>query len=233
MLNIIRNRSDGECCTAQPGFADLSVAAGDFSIARSVKRGEAVSLPSDPAHTVYYLEHGAVKAVRYSYTGAEVIIDQYQPGSLFGGMCFCEWSGCDAGIDREVPIALEDSTVVLTTFDALKKNLGCNSDSLLKLLADYCRRLAMARVRIEGLILDQAGERLAKTLLMLATQHGPNIDPVVLKGTMTHEEISSLIGVSRPFVTKLMGQLRDHGCIESLPSGQLLIHREKMARCFH
>ncbi|MCA1601269.1 MAG: helix-turn-helix domain-containing protein, partial [Acidobacteria bacterium] len=105
-------------------------------------------------------------------------------------------------------------------------------DALLGLLADYCRRLAAARNRIESLVLHHAEERLARALLLLAAQHSDTDDAVNLRPAVTHEELAHLIGVSRPLVTKLLGGLRDRGFIESPGAGTIIVHRQKMAAVF-
>jgi CRP/FNR family transcriptional regulator, cyclic AMP receptor protein len=200
---------------------------------RQVRRGEPTCLTIDSVESVYYVRVGSVKLVRYSLGGDEVVIDQYMAGSVFGNLCFCKWSLCCESIDREVAVALEDSEIVVTTFELLKKNINQYPEALTALLQDYCRRLAAARLRIESLVLHEAEERLARVLLILATyqQPGEN-EPVVLKTSVTHEELAHLIGVTRPFVTKLIGQLKERGFIESVSAGQLLVHPERIANAY-
>src|SRR2546423_1563775 len=141
---------------------------------RRARRGEPVCLAIDHPDSVYYVRSGSVKLVRYSQAGDEVMIDQYKAGSLFGNLCFCSWSLCCESLDREVAIALEDSEILVTSFDALKKNLLRDPETLFALLEDYCRRLAAARLRIESLILHEAEERLARALLMMTAYQRPD-----------------------------------------------------------
>ncbi|HWZ42659.1 MAG TPA: Crp/Fnr family transcriptional regulator [Candidatus Saccharimonadales bacterium] len=218
----------GSCCQSPRAF-DIKFSETKDCKSRRVRRGEPVCLSSDSPDSVYYLQHGHVKAVRYSQSGEEVLIDQYQQGSLFGNMCFCEWSLCIEGAEREVVVALEDSTVVVTTFAALKDHIGSNPDALLALLEDFCQRLAIARLRIESLVLHQAEERLARVLFMLAAQKSGSTDPVTLSAAVTHEDLAHLIGVTRPFVTKLIGKLRNRGLIKSLSAGRIAVYRDKIS----
>jgi len=200
---------------------------------RCVRRGEPVCLRIDPAASVYYVRLGSVKLVRYSQSGDEVIIDQYHAGSLFGSLSFCGWSLCCESIDREVAVAMEDSDILVTSFEALKKSISRYPQALFGLLEDYCRRLAVARLRIEGLVLHEAEERLARALLMMTVCQQPGQKgSVVLNAAVTHEELANLIGVTRPFVTRLMGQLRERGFLESLAAGQLLVHQDRIANAY-
>lgn len=200
---------------------------------RHVRRGEPACLTIDPVESVYYVKAGCVKLVRYSSSGEEVVIDQCHTRSLFGNLHFCNWSLCCDGIEREIAIAVEDSEIVVTTFDSLKNRISRYPEAAVTLLEDYCRRLAVARLRIEGLILHEAEERLARALLIMAAYQQPGQSgPVLLSTAVTHEELARLIGVTRPFVTKLMGHLRDRGFIESVAAGQLLVHQDKIAKAY-
>jgi CRP/FNR family transcriptional regulator len=196
---------------------------------RSVRRGEHVYHPADKPDSVYYLQQGAVKLVRTSKAGDEVIIDRYYAGSMLGSLCFCDDPVCHEGIEREMAVALEDSQVTITTFETLKKDLHCSPEKLLSLMEDFCRRLADARERIAGLVLHEAEERLARALVLMASRQNGFTGSVTLNPPVTHEELARWIGVTRPFVTKLMQQLRERGFIETFTDGQVIVHRDKIA----
>lgn len=200
---------------------------------RRVRRGGPVYLTADDANSIYYLREGSIKLIRLSQAGDEVTIDRYYSGSLFGNLCFCSGrSHCD-GIDRDLAVALEDSEIIVTTFEALKTNIYRCPEKLLALLQDYCYRLAEARTRIESFVLYPAEERLARVLLLITARQDNHSGSVILKPSITHKELAHWIGVSRPFVTRLMRRFRDHGFIEQLPHGHhLLIHREKIANAY-
>lgn len=221
-----------QCCqTPSPSLLHLLTDRG--AKVRHVRRDEPPCLTIDPAESIYYVSSGCVKLVRYSADGDEVMIDQYQAGSIFGNLCFCNWSLCCEGIDREIAVALEDSEILVTTFEALKGNISRHPEALVTLLEDFCRRLAVARLRIESLILHEAEERLARLLQMMAAyQQRDHNGPVMLDAAVTHEELAHLIGVTRPFVTKLVGQLRDRGLIESVAKGRLLVHQDRIAKAY-
>jgi CRP/FNR family cyclic AMP-dependent transcriptional regulator len=200
---------------------------------RSVSHGQNVTAAGDSPDTVYYVRTGLVKAIRHSDTGGEVVIDYYREGTLFGGLCFCEWPLCEEGIKREVALTVEDSEIVAMTFDVFKQRIREQPEALLGLLADYCRRLAAARVRIESFVLHPAEGRLVRALLMMAAQYSDTDDPVTLQLSVTHEELAHLIGISRQLVTKLIGKLRGRGLIETPRARCLVIHRQKMSQAFN
>lgn len=221
------------CCCESSSDPMLRLLENTTGKIRHVRRGEPACLTIDPGGSVYYVRTGCVKLVRYSASGEEVVIDQYHARSLFGNLHFCDWSLCCESIDREMAVAVEDSEIMVTSFGSLRQNISRYPEAVIALLEDYCQRLAAARLRIESLILHDAEERLARALLvMVAYQESKQPGPVLLSTAVTHEELARLIGVTRPFVTKLVGQLRDRGLIESVAAGQILVHQDKIAKVY-
>lgn len=193
---------------------------------RRVRRGAPVYLATDKADSIYYLRKGSVSLVRFSEAGDKAMIDRYYSGSLFGNLCFCSGELPTEPIGRDIAVALEDSEVLVTTWESLKKSISRSPEKLLALLGDYCRRLAVARTRIESLVLYPAEERLARAFLLLTDEQNGCSGSVILNPPMTHEELAHWIGVTRPFMTRLMRRLRNRGFIEPLADGQLLVHRQ-------
>lgn len=199
---------------------------------RRVRRGAPVYLTVDKVDSVYYLRKGSISLTRFSPAGDAVMIDRYYAGSLFGNLCFCSGPRSCEGMERDMAVALEDSEVLVTTLESLKENLRRNPEKLFALLGDYCHRLAVARMRIESFVLYPAEERLAHTLLLMTDQRNGRSGSVILHPPMTHEELARCIGVTRPFMSRLMRRLRSRGFIEPLTDGHLLIHREKIAQAY-
>ena len=199
---------------------------------RQARQGNSIYSDTDAPDSVYYVEKGSVKLIRTSKAGDEVIIDRYHAGSIFGNLCFHTPSQCTDDGEYEAAVALEDSKIIVTTFDSLKKNIHHRPEKLFALLEDYCRRLAVARMRIESLVVNQAEERLARTLLLMTNDTGSRSDAVALIPPITFGELARWIGVTRPFVTKLMQQLRNRGFIERLGDGSILIYREKITSAY-
>ena len=199
---------------------------------RRVRRGAPVYLATDNADSIYYLRKGSVSLVRFSEAGDKAMIDRYCTGSLFGNLCFCNGPLPTESIGRDIAVALEDSEVIVTTCESLKKNIARSPEKLFALLGDYCRRLTVARTRIESLVLYPAEERLARALLLLTAEQNHHCGSVILNPPMTHEELAHWIGVTRPFMTRLMRRLRNRGFLELLADGHLLIHRETIANAY-
>lgn len=199
---------------------------------RRVRRGAPVYLAIDNADSIYYLRKGSVSLVRFSVSGDKAMIDRYCSGSLFGNLCFCNGPLPTESMGRDIAVALEDSEVVVTSCESLKKSICSSPEKLFALLGDYCRRLAVARARIESLVLYPAEERLARALLLLTAEQNRCSGSVILDPPITHEELAHWIGVTRPFMTRLMRRLRNRGFIEPLTDGRLLVYRETIANAY-
>jgi CRP/FNR family transcriptional regulator len=206
----------------------LSLLGEQLARVRLVRRGQPVYALNDPADAVYYLKKGCVKLVRYSRLGEEVILDRYEAGSLLGYLGFCKLSLDCEGIECESAVAVHNSEIIVATLQALKNNVLRYPQATLALLEDYCRRLAIARMRIESLVLHEAEERLARMLLLL-TNNDALGSHCASNTAITHEELAHWIGVTRPFVTRLMNRLRVRGFIKPLAAGRILVHREKIS----
>ena len=215
------------CCVVTGMLAESWPPDDEQVLVRCVAPGGPAYGAGDTPDSIYYVRRGLIKAVRYSESGGEVLIDYYTEG-----LCFCEWPLCEGDIAREVAFAVKDSEIIVMTFASFKEHIRARPEALLGLLADYCRRLATARNRIESLVLYQAEERLARALLLLAAQHSDTDDVVNLRPAVTHEELAHLIGASRPLVTKLLGGLRERGFIESPNAGNIIVHRHRLATAF-
>jgi CRP/FNR family transcriptional regulator, cyclic AMP receptor protein len=75
---------------------------------------------------------------------------------------------------------------------------------------------------------DSAAEKLARLLLSwLKKAGGQTAQNVHLKLSLTHGEITQMIGVSRETVTRLFGEFRDKGIIQL--KGATLLIRNKAA----
>ncbi|HUO84044.1 MAG TPA: Crp/Fnr family transcriptional regulator [Thermoanaerobaculia bacterium] len=92
-------------------------------------------------------------------------------------------------------------------------------------LADECES-ADDHVRSLGLS-HSAAEKLAHLLLTWCTEEGKEIDGGWrLKLTMTHQEISQMIGTSRETVTRLFGEFKEKKIL-SIKGSTLMIHRRE------
>jgi len=167
---------------------------------------------------VYLLEKGQVKTAVVTPAGKECLLAVYAANDIFGELCF-------AGGER--------AETATTMKDALLWQIPCGG--LLALLTrdgmarDLVKYLAARSAEQQQIITELAtadGEhRLAATLLRLARKLGKQ-DPrsLRLEEPISHQELSEMVGTTRPRVTEFMRRFRDRGLIEF--SGPFLIVKE-------
>lgn len=175
-------------------------------------RGDVIFSADDRPDEIYMIESGRVELMCVSPEGREKIMAIYQAGDFFGELCIC--GGALKREDRAV--ALEPTRTVSFKVQAVLELLRSKPELALELLVLVCIRLAEFQEQIATLAFDPIPHRLAKELLRLA----PSLaSPVEGKGpevvlSLTHEELSKVVGTSREVITTVMNQFRRQGLLE-------------------
>jgi CRP-like cAMP-binding protein len=121
--------------------------------------------------------------------------------------------------------------------DTLLKKVPCAkflerlaADSLLEGFVKYLAvRVADQQAVIANLVTVDSEQRLGKTLLQLAKQlgkKGPHSTRIELK--ISHEELSNIIGTTRPRVSVFMQRFRNLGLIEFSEEHYLIVMEDKL-----
>src|SRR5689334_21425813 len=96
---------------------------------RYIEKGTAVYQQGDDGQSVYFLKRGLIQTSLLSEDGKEQILRLYQPGEVFGELCFC------LNIRREQALALEPSEVVELPFARLVTHLQQSPQALASFLS--------------------------------------------------------------------------------------------------
>jgi CRP/FNR family cyclic AMP-dependent transcriptional regulator len=178
----------------------------------------------DPAETVYFLESGQVKLVMPSPHGKECLLALHTAGDLFGEVCL-------EGTRRrqETAKAMEDTTLKSIPRANLFPHLSRHS--LLEGFVQYlAARVAEQQRVMGGLLMVDSEHRLGETLLALARKLGrPDPRNTRIEQKITHEELSEMVGTTRPRITRFMLAFRALGLIEITPEHFLIIKEQKLA----
>ena len=172
---------------------------------------------------VYFIESGQIKLLMLSPEGKECLLAIHSAGDIFG-----ELSLSGLGARLETATAMEE---------AILKQIPCSQflarlsrDSLLAGFVRYLAgRIADQQQVIANMVTVDSEQRLAKTLLQLARTLGkkePRGIRIELK--ISHEELSEMIGTTRPRVTLFIQRFQDFGLIEKSFRRSLIIQEEKL-----
>jgi CRP/FNR family transcriptional regulator, cyclic AMP receptor protein len=177
----------------------------------------------DRAETVYFVESGQIKLLMLSPEGKECLLAIHTAGDIFGELCL---SGL--GSRLETAVAMEETSL---------KQIPCSSffarlrrDLLFEGFVRYLAvRIADQQQVIANLVTADSEQRLGKTLLQLARKlgkQGPR--SIRIEHKISHEELSEMVGTTRPRISKFMQRFRILGLIETSAEHFLVIKEKKL-----
>jgi CRP/FNR family transcriptional regulator, cyclic AMP receptor protein len=182
-----------------------------------------VYMVGDEIEMVYFIESGEVKLVMLSSEGKECTLAIHSAGDIFGELCLSGLKG-----RQETATVMEDTILKRIPCDKFLERL--NRDALLIGFVKYLAvRIADQQVVIANLVTVDSEQRLGKTLLQLARKLGKK-DPrsIRIELRISHDELASMIGTTRPRVSMFMQRFRNLGLIEINSEHQLIIKENKL-----
>ena len=177
----------------------------------------------DQDEMVYFIESGQIKLLMLSAEGKECLLAIHSGGDIFGELCL---SGLGARL--ETATAMKATTV---------KQIPCSKffarlsyDSLFEGFVRYLAvRIADQQQVIANLVTVDSEQRLGQTLLQLARTMGKK-DPrsIRIELKISHEELSEMVGTTRPRVSLFMQRFHNLGLIETNRDRFLIIKEKKL-----
>ncbi|HYP27686.1 MAG TPA: Crp/Fnr family transcriptional regulator [Blastocatellia bacterium] len=193
------------------------------SSAIRVSKHNKVYVVGDEVDMVYFIESGEVKLIMVSSEGKECLLAIHASGDIFGELCLSGMAG-----RMETAVAMEDTVLKQVHCTRFLESLA--RDSLLEGFIKYLAvRVADQQVVIANLVTVDSEQRLGKTLLQLARKLGKK-DPrsIRIELKISHEELSSMVGTTRPRISMFMQRFRNLGLIETSAENHLIIKEAKL-----
>lgn len=196
---------------------------------RTVKFAKHASIYScgDKGENVYFIESGQIKIQSFTPAGKECLLAIYIYGDIFGESCL---SGSDEY--TETATAMEDSVVKVIPRSEFFLHL--TREALLESFVKYLAvRVANQQRIITDLITADSEHRLAKTLLELAKKlGGMDCHADIIKHKFTHEELSMIVGTTRPRISQFIQKFRKLDLIEITPEHFIVVKKENLTAYF-
>ena len=201
------------------------------SLRREIKNSRAIKIakhtnvytPGEQDEMVYFIERGEVKLLMLSSEGKECLLAIHSSGDVFGELCLSGRAG-----RRETATAMEDT--LLKKVPCAKFLERLSTDSLLEGFVRYLAvRVAGQQEVIANLVTVDGEQRLGKTLLHMARQlgdKGPRSTRIGLR--ISQQELSNMIGTTRPRVSVFMQRFRNLGLIDLSEDHYLVIKEDKL-----
>ena len=192
-------------------------------VERKFERGECLFHQGDRGEGVLLLLDGRVKVCLIGASGQKTILRIHLPGSLIGMSALGALQVRDA-----TATALEPVTTVELTLADMQAVLLEDSALGLRVMRMLLDRLADLHSRLADLQAASVDQRLARVLLALG-QRDPIAEatPTI---SLTHEDLSNMVGARRPTVTSALNRFVHDGLIEKCGRNIVVRESERLTR---
>lgn len=173
------------------------------------QKGETILRPGDVPGGVFYLKKGYVKLYSVSKNGEELILIIFKPGDLFP----ITWA-----INETLNLYFLEAMTPVEIWKASKEGfLGFakgNPEIYFEVSSRMMFRFDGLLRRMEYLVFGNAYAKVASIILICAQRFGEvGKGGVVIQVPLTHNDIATLVGVTRETVSVEIKKLKDRGLI--------------------
>ena len=193
------------------------------SHAIKIARHSNVYTCGDQDEMVYFIESGQIKLLMLSAEGKECLLAIHSGGDIFGELCL-------SGLGARLETATAMKTTTLKQIPCAQFFARLSRDSLFEGFVRYLAvRIADQQQVIANLVTVDSEQRLGQTLLQLARTMGKK-DPrsIRIELKISHEELSEMVGTTRPRVSLFMQRFHNLGLIETNEDRFLIIKEAKL-----
>jgi CRP/FNR family transcriptional regulator, cyclic AMP receptor protein len=194
------------------------------SRAVNIARHDNIYTCGDHDEMVYFIESGQVKLLMLSSESKECILAIHSAGDIFGELCLSGLGG-----RLETATAMRATTLKQIPCDKFFARLG--RDSLFEGFVRYLAvRVADQQQVIANLVTVDSEQRLGQTLLQLGRTMGKK-DPhsIRIELKISHEELSEMVGTTRPRISLFMQRFHNLGLIETNKDRFFIIKENKLS----
>lgn len=188
-----------------PFFEGLPVEAVDRAVAHIVMRShpanQVILLENDWGSSVYFILNGWVKIRTYNIDGKEVTLNIVGKGELFGEMAPLD----EAPRSTDV-ITLTPTLICNVPSQDFVNLLATEPQAGIRLAKQMARRLRQVNRRLR-LRESDSMSRVADVILFLADGQGIKVEGGIEVPNLPHRELSSLSGLARETVTRVLSKL--------------------------
>ena len=182
---------------------DFPVALRSSATRGSYEAGAVIFRTGSPTHSVFFIEAGAVRLIRYGRAGEEVVLHDARAGEFFAEASLDSARyHCDA-------VASMPSDLLQVPAAALRDLLDADREFAQEWVALLARQLRAARTRLERLSLKGAAERVHH--LLVSEGRGRQCE-VVLPGTL--KDLARDLGLTHEVLYRTLASMERQGVLE-------------------
>lgn len=177
---------------------------------RKKPRYSVIYQPGDTSEHLFLLSKGAIKISTHNNEGKEVIKQLIHPEAIFGELALVGES-----TRNETAQSLKEEihyyTIRISDFQRVMANNTTLSTQLLTL---FGQRMMAAETKLENLIFKDARSRIVSFLYEVVSERGRRVGyEMLLKHSLTHQDIANITCTSRQTVTLVLNELRKENLI--------------------
>jgi len=176
---------------------------------RKLSRGEILFTRGEQANGLYVIVSGSIRAYRESRDGREQTMHVETAGATLA-----EVAVFDHGVYPSTTMAEEDTVVLFIHRDTVTEFLRRNPDAALAALKVLASRLRKVTFRLEGVTLQDVGQRLAQLLLEKAARVEPSNGKISFVLKEPHQRIAANLGTVREVIARQLRRFANEGLIE-------------------
>jgi len=176
------------------------------AITRHYPRNTIIINEGDSSDSLYFILSGRVKVFLNDDEGKEVILNTQGTGDYFGEMALLDSGPRSASVKT-----LEDSKMAVISKTDFDEFLFLHREATRKIMRCLVKRLRALTDNVRSLALMDVYGRVARVLLELAVKEG---DHLVVRETLTQQDIANRVGASREMVSRILKELKTGGYIE-------------------
>jgi CRP-like cAMP-binding protein len=189
-----------------------------------LRANQPIYVSGDSADLLYFVESGQIKLLMLSPEGKECLLAIHTDGDVFGELCL-------SGLKSRLETAICMQATVLKSIPGQEFIECLTSHSLLEGFAQHlATRISEQQRTIATLVTVDSEHRLGETLLLLARKLGkPGFLNTRIEYKITHEDLSRMVGTTRPRITQFLGRFRGLGLIEMSSDHHVIVNQRKLA----
>ena len=182
---------------------------------------QSIYATGDDDDSMYLIDSGQVKLSMSSAAGKDCLLAIYTAGDVFGESCFTSEKRFEAAS------AMDPTSVRrITRRDFLAEVKAASATDVL--IRHLATRMAERQTAVFDLVTMDAERRLAKILLSIAEKLGTVDGPYLrLEQRISHEELSQIVGTTRPRITAFIQGFKKMGILDDAPGRSIVVNRRK------
>jgi CRP/FNR family transcriptional regulator len=192
-------------------------------VRRQYAKGETIFMEGSELDSLIIVNHGMVKAFRYTQEGKEQILYIFSEGDFFGEKNLLSRQEATYNVE-----ALEPTHICMIRSRDFQALIREYPDISLKIIRELSRRLDRLENAVQNMGTKSAEARIGAVLLEFAEKYGSShAAGIQFELPFSREGIANYIGVARETVSRRLNHLQEEGVIDMVGNKKIIIKNKE------